>query len=158
MIRAAIVSLSLALALGGPAAASGLTANQTVQKVVVTTDEAGNEVVEYVEADLVAPGDTVVYTLTYANDGEEPAEDVVLTMPVPAEMSFVEGSAKTEMAMVGFSIDGGATFVPRGELAVTLDGEAREALSDEITHVRWSFTEAIPVGEDGIVSYHAILN
>lgn len=158
MIRAAIISLSLVLAGALPAAASGLTANQTIQKVVVTTDEAGNEVVDYVEADLVAPGDMVVYSLAFANGGDDAAEDVVLTMPVPAEMSFVEGSAATDLAMVGFSVDGGATFVPRGELAVTLDGEAREALSDEITHVRWHFKEAIPAGEDGIVSYRAILN
>lgn len=158
MLRSALLSIAaLALAVA-PAVANGLTATQSVLKQIEVPQEDGTIATELVEASLIAPGDTVVYLLTYTNGGAEAAQSVELTMPVPAEMSFIERSANVDGTVVTFSVDGGATFAQRGELTVTVDGEARNALAEDITHVRWAFEEAIAPGAQGEVSFRAVLN
>ena len=158
MIRAALFALSMTTALVAPAYASGLTAEQNVLKVVETVDESGDTVKSLIPADKVAPGDTVVYALQYANGSEEPAENVKLTMPVPGEVSYLENSATTEGVSVSFSVDGGQNFASRGDLKVSVDGQPREALSTDITHVRWVFEEPIAGGATGEVSFRAVLD
>lgn len=158
MIRAALFALSLTTAFVAPVHASGLTAEQSVLKIVETVDESGETVTNLVPADKVAPGDTVVYALEYANGASDPADNVKLTMPVPAEVSYLENSATTDGVSVSFSADGGERFASRGDLTVSVDGEPREALSGDITHVRWVFEEPIAGGATGKVSYRAVLD
>jgi uncharacterized repeat protein (TIGR01451 family) len=107
-------------------------------------------------AERVTPGETVVYTLNYANKGAEAVSDIVLVMPVPREVSFVEGST-TGDGSVAFSADGGASYVARGRLTVTENGETRPARGDEITHVRWTMTEPAAAGASGAVSFRAVV-
>lgn len=158
MIRAALFALSMTTALVAPAYASGLTAQQNVLKIVETTDESGDTVKALVPADKVAPGDTVVYSLKYANNAEEPAANVKLTMPVPGEVSYMENSATTDGVAVSFSVDEASNFSSRGDLTVSVDGEPREALSRDITHIRWVFEEPIAAGATGEVSFRAVLD
>lgn len=158
MIRALLIGLSTPLLLAPVAQATGLQASQTVHKLVETTNADGQTVVERVEADLVAPGDTVIYSLNYNNAGEAAAENVALTMPVPEEIRYVEGSAEYAGASVTFSIDGGQSFASRGELEVTLEGEPWTTLADDITHIRWTFAEPISPGETGAVGFRGVLN
>ena len=54
-----------------------------VQKVEVSTDDAGATQRELVEATTVVPGDSVVYTITFENVGDQAAENVRITNPVP---------------------------------------------------------------------------
>ncbi|MEL8056459.1 MAG: hypothetical protein AAGK66_09920, partial [Pseudomonadota bacterium] len=68
-----------------------------------------------------------------------------------------EGSAVTELASVAFSVDNGESFVDRGSLRVQSDGEDRVATSEDITHIKWTFTEAIESGETGQVSFRGVL-
>ena len=157
MIRFALVSMAALGAMALPAAAS-LTAEQTVQKVIETVAEDGSVTTELVIADVVAPGDTVVYGLTYANDSEDAAENVALTMPVPGEVSYIEGSATSEGTLVAFSVDGGETFTSRGDLSMTVDGAARPALAENITHIQWRFEDGIPAGASGEITFSAVLN
>lgn len=158
MLRSALLSIAALALATAPAVANGLTATQTVLKQIEIPQEDGTVTTELVEASLIAPGDTVVYLLTYTNGGTEAAEAVALTMPVPTEMSFIERSANVDGTIVTFSVDGGATFARRGELTVTIDGEARNALAEDITHVRWTFEDAIEPGSQGEVSFRAVLN
>ncbi len=157
MIRASLIALSFSAAFAAPAFASGLQAEQSVHKIVETADADGATVISLVPADRVAPGDKIAYTLSYSNDGDEPAGNVILTMPVPDEVRYVEKSASRDGLIVGFSVDGGETFASRGDLAVTVDGEPRQALAEDITHIRWTFEEPIPVGSVGSVSFRAVL-
>lgn len=157
MFRAALFAFTMLTAFSAPAFASGVTAKQTVQRVVETIDEDGRKVVAYAPADRVAPGDEIVYTLEYANQGDNMAEDIRLTMPVPAEVSYVERSALIEGMTVAFSADGGETFTERGALTVSVEGEPREAIAQDITHIRWSLDEALSPGEEGAVSFRAVL-
>jgi len=138
--------------------AHALEAEQRVLKEVVVQQADGTEKRSYVAADLVTPGTTVVYALVFRNDQPDPAEDIVLVMPVPPEVAYIEGSATNRMAAAEFSADGGATFVPRERLSVRdTDGQIRTAEATDITHVRWSVANAIMPGETGQLWFRGVL-
>ncbi|MEZ5997335.1 MAG: hypothetical protein R3B98_01405 [Hyphomonas sp.] len=156
MMKSAVVALC-GLLLAGPSFAAGLSAEQVIERLIVTESEDGSTEVELVPADTVVPGEELVYSLNFRNDGEVAAENVVLTVPVPSEVSYVENSASAGGAVVAFSADGGKSFAPRGDLKVSIDGEQRAALAGEITHVRWTFRKKIDPGSAGSLTFHAIL-
>jgi uncharacterized repeat protein (TIGR01451 family) len=154
-MKVAFAVAALAAFAGAPAAAE-IIAKQSIQKEIVAKSETGEVVRKLAPADRVTPGETVVYTLTYSNKGAEPVSDIVLVMPVPREVSFVEGST-TGSGAVAFSADGGASYVARGRLTVTENGETRAARGDEITHVRWTMTAPAAAGANGAVSFKAVV-
>jgi len=156
MMRSAILAMAGFL-LAGPSFAAGLSAEQVIERMIVTESEDGSTEVELVPAETVTPGDELVYSLNFRNDGVESAENVVLTVPVPPEVNYVENSASTDDAVVAFSADGGKSFSPRGDLEVVVDGEKRAALAGEITHVRWTFRDKINPGSSGTLEFHAVL-
>jgi len=158
MLRAALFALSMTTAFCAPAFAADLSAKQTVQKVVTVETPEGETVTTLEPADMVAPGDEVLYSLAYENAGEKPATNVKLTMPVPDEVRYVENSARQDNATVAFSADGGKSYAPRGALTVSMNGETRAALAEDITHVQWTFPNGISADSVGTVSYRAILN
>lgn len=153
-VLALIAAAPLAFA---PAYAS-MTARQVVEKEVVTASADGKETVKRVPADKVTPGETIVYSIRYKNDGADPAADIILVMPVPKEVAYVEGSIEGEEgANVSFSADGGETYVGRGRLTVVEGGETRPARGDEITHIKWTLTTPVAAKGEGEVSYKAVL-
>lgn len=156
MIRTSLAALCLA-ALTATASAVDLTAVQTVQKVIQTFDESGATIETLEDAVAVAPGDTVVYSLSCSNSGAEAAEGVKLTMPVPAQVILLEGSELMAGTVVAYSVDGGETFMAREDLVVADVEESREAAAEDITHMQWSFENGIPAGSDGTVSFRGIL-
>ena len=148
----ALASLGLAL----PAAA--LSASQTVEteKVVVAAD--GTETLIRTAAEAVKPGDRVVYSLNVDNDGFEPVTYLVLTMPVPSEIKFIEGSEAKTGSVVTFSVDGGDSFMPRDALTVvTINGESRVADTSDISHIRWRVAGPIAAGETDVLSFKGVL-
>ena len=154
MKRFAIIAFAAVTAI---APARAVTAEQIVEKIVYSRDAAGREVATRVAADAVTPGEEVVYTLRYANDSGDAAEGVVLIMPVPREVAYVEGSVVGDGALVTFSADGGQTYVARGRLTVADAAGERPAKSSEITHVKWTLTAPLAAGAKGAVSYQGVL-
>ncbi len=157
MLRFTLLALALLSAFVAPAFAAGLTASQTVEVAIVSLDENGEIAVAYEAAEEVAPGDEVRYVLAYANQGDEAATNVRLEMPVPAEINLIEGSIEAANANVSYSIDDGASFSTRGDLTITANGQNRAATAEEITHIRWSFAQAIAPGDSGTISYRGVL-
>jgi len=138
--------------------ASALTAKQSVEKETVVQLPDGTESVTRAPAELVTPGERIVYTLNYTNDDAAPATDLVLTMPVPSEIKYMDGSADIEGAKVVYSADEGKTFASRAGLrVVSVDGNSRTALSEDITHIRWTVAGPLAVGETGTLSYKGVL-
>src|SRR6478672_11410120 len=88
LIFSAVTSGLLATAAQGQGVS--LTARVLQEK---TVEEAGVKRVVLVPAGNVTPGDEVVYDLSYANGGAKPAEQVVLTNPVPATLEYVSGDS-----------------------------------------------------------------
>ncbi len=131
-----------------------------VEKEVTVVDEEGNEKLEWraLEGEAtVQPGDKLRYAVESSNAGEMAAEDLVITQPIPAEMTFVIGSVKGNTAAGStYSIDGGETFVAEPVVEVTLpDGtvEMQPAPADAYTHVKWTFDESLDADEAVYVSH-----
>jgi len=138
--------------------ASALSAKQIVEKEVVVQMPDGTESVTREPADMVVPGERIVYTLNFTNDDAAPASDLVLTMPVPTEIKYMDGSAEKPGAKTVYSADGGQSFAERSKLSkVQADGNMRTAADEDITHIRWTVTGPIAVGETGNLSFKGIL-
>ena len=153
------LALSLTLAtLCAAAPASALTAKQSVLKEITKTDENGQIVTTRIAADEVLPGQTVVYILAYTNDKAEAADGIVLTMPVPGELDYVEGSADVPETQLTFSADGGSTFAQR-DAVLTRDDEGKfvTAKAEDITHIRWKVLTPVAPGKSGELAYKAVL-
>ena len=155
----ALCALTLLFVAAGARAQDGhLNVTTIVQKEEVTVDDDGNRRTRLVDADTVVPGDEVVYTVSFANISDQPAENVVITNPLPAELTYVEGSAFGPGAEVQFSIDGGTSFAAPDDLRVSDDGTERPATGDDFTHIRWVMTNVIAPGAQGLAQFRARLN
>jgi uncharacterized repeat protein (TIGR01451 family) len=147
-----ILSSACLTALVIGSSASALTAEQKVYKLVQTTNEIGEISTSRTKADLVTPGETIVYVLSYTNDKADPADNIVLTMPIPTDVTYVEGSADTQLAKLEYSAGDG--FMGRDDvLVIGDDGAMRRARAEELTHVRWTVIEAVAPGHDGELSF-----
>lgn len=129
----------------------------TVQKEVVVETKDGGTETKLVVAESVIPGERVVYTITFANVGDEPAENVVITNPISASLTYVAGSATNSDMQVEFSIDGGQTFATASELRIIDNGIERPATTKDYTHVRWVMQTELAVGGEGQASFAAVL-
>jgi uncharacterized repeat protein (TIGR01451 family) len=154
--------LIAALLLTATAAAAkpggGVELSSLAEVEVVLKSATGGEEIKRVEAAKanVAPGDTVIFTLTYINNGDQPATDVAVNNPVPRHMVYVSNSAEGKDAAIEFSVDNGKTY---GQLANlksrTSAGKERPASAADVTNVRWTIKKPIPAGSKGSVSYKA---
>ena len=154
MIRAPFLALALAL-VATPAVA--LEAKQHVLKEVAVERADGSTERRFVPAENVTPGETVAYAIVFRNDRGVAAEGVVLTMPIPAEVLYVEGSAAGAGAVAAYSADGGTTFGAREALRVAgEDGMLRPAAPADLTHVRWTVASIAP-GQSGQLSFKGVL-
>lgn len=141
-----------------PAAADVLITAGSVEKVVSMEYEDGSTETEYVPTEAAEPGEELAYVVSFRNEGPEPEDGLVMTVPVPDDMVYVEDSVVADNARVDFSVDGGRSFAPRDGLLVAEGEEVRPASADEITHVRWTFARAVAPGEEGMLAFHAMLN
>ena len=132
-----ILALSAA-ALASTISAQALTATQKVEKEISVQNADGSTRTRLVSAAEVTPGEKVVYTVSYTNDSSEAATDIVLAMPVPADVRYLEGTADRPGAIVRYSTDGGSSFVERSALVLpAVGGGTRAASADDITHIQW---------------------
>ena len=152
MSRLALATLAAALLFAGSAAA--LTATQTVEKEITVTLEDGTTTTQRVAADTVIPGEKVIYTIDFVNDSDAPATELVLAMPVPSNVRYLEGTADRADARVLYSADGGATFAARDALILpAVGGGTRTASSDDITHIQWTIPGPVAVGATDKVAF-----
>ena len=95
-----------------------------VEKQVTVVDDKGQEKTEWQKLEgevAVQPGDTLRYDVVSSNAGDIAAEKLVVNQPIPAQMTYVLGSAKgNASAEATYSIDNGATFVAEPMVEVTL--------------------------------------
>lgn len=129
----------------------------TVQKEVTVTSDDGNEETQLIAADSVVPGERVVYTISFRNVGQAPAENVVITNPIAQTLTYVAGSAAGEDLEVQFSVDGGQSFARAAELRVLDNGTERPATTIDYTHVRWVMHSELEVGGEGQARFAAVL-
>lgn len=159
--RYSLAMLLMAAAISFPALAqeqSALDIRTTVQKEETVVSADGTESKQLVPAEKVVPGDEVVYTVRFSNLGSEPAENVVITNPLPAELSYVSDSATGPGTAIEFSVDGGATYGDASSLRVAEPTGERAAQPEDFTHIRWVMKTPLPPGGEGVATFRAILN
>ena len=157
MLRATLLALTVVGAFSAAAHATGLKATQSVEVATVSVAADGTETITYSPATEVEPGERVRYTLTYTNEGASPAEDVSLVMPVPTEVTYLEGSIDGPVSTVTYSADNGESFMAREALLVVTEDTTRLAVPEDITHIKWAFNDEISAYETGKISYSAVL-
>ncbi|MDJ0709963.1 MAG: hypothetical protein QNJ14_06225 [Woeseiaceae bacterium] len=151
-----LTAISLLL-LAATATAQHLDVQTTVHKQEVVVNDTGEEEKRLIEAELVLPGETVFYTITFTNVSDEIADRVVITNPIAENLVYLDGSAFGAGMDIVFSVDGGKTFATAGELTVTEDGETRAAEAKDFTHVRWVMRNDLAAGAQGTARFAAIL-
>lgn len=156
VLPTSLCALAGFLVVGLPSAADVLVSPGTVEKVVSMEYEDGSTETEYLPTETVEPGEELAYVVNFRNEGSQSENGVMMTVPVPDDMVYVENSVTAYDASVEFSVDGGATFAPRDGLVVADGDTVRPASADEITHVRWTFTRVV-AGEQGTLAFHAVL-
>jgi len=158
MYRKIICSLALLITsttiFGTATPAFALTASQIVEREVIVRNDDGTQTVTREAADKVTPGDKVIYSLNYYNDDATPAENIVLVMPIPAEVKYMDGSADAVDTDTTYSVDGGKSFAGRDDLRVAqVDGNKRAARAEDITHIRWIVGTTIAPQTGGTLSF-----
>lgn len=144
-----------------PAAKSPVNLSSEVKIERIEVDAAGKETTVLREPKdvVVVPGDRVIFTLNVTNNGAEAASGFRATNPIPAPVAFIEVSE--DWAEV--SVDGGKSW---GKLAgMTVKAKAadsgvettRAASAEDVTHVRWVFTNAIAPGTKVALSYRGVV-
>lgn len=129
-----------------------LTSEVLVERV--QQDAQGKNVTTLEAPKMVTPGDKLLFVLSYKNGGSEPASDFVINNPMPDAVAF----AGTDSPEAQLSVDGGKIWGALNTLQVTeADGKVRPARAEDVTHVKWQFTRAIPAGGEGKVSFRGIV-
>lgn len=149
---AALLVFGAALPVGAQAQ-NPVTLSGDVKAVETSVDASGNEVTKLVEPDVIVPGDRLIFGTEYANNGAEPADNFVVTNPLPAAVRLAP-DADPDLTV---SVDGGNSWGMLSELTVAgEDGTTRAATPSDVTHVRWTLAQIAP-GESGRLEYPAII-
>lgn len=122
-------------------------------KVETTTIVNGVEKTVLAVPKIVVPGNRLLFSTAYRNEGVAPVQNFVVTNPVPEGIAV----AAPDAASLIVSVDGGKSW---GKLAgLTIKGPknvVRPAQAADVTHVRWTVASIAP-GAGGSVAYHAIV-
>ena len=129
----------------------------TAQKEEVVVNDAGESETRLVPAEILVPGESVFYTITFTNVSDQPADNVIITNRIAENLMYVDGSAFGAGMDILFSVDGGVTFAAAAELTVTEDGDVRSADAADFTHVRWVMHNDLDAGAQGIARFAAVL-
>ena len=120
----------------------------------VRVDAQGRRNVTLDPPGVVTPGDHLVFVLTYRNGGAQPATGFAVTNPIPPQVAFERSDDATAVV----SVDGGQSWGPLATLTVAQpDGSRRPAAAADVTHVRWSFSQPIPAGAEGRLTFRGIV-
>ena len=148
-VSAATLALAVTPALAAPADVS-LKGEVQQDKVVV---EQGVPKHVLVTPQKVLPGDKLIFTTAYRNNGKQAVQNFVVTNPLPQGVVYsADGASGAQV-----SVDGGKTWGALDALKVS-DGKGgmRAAQAADVTHVRWTVASIAP-GANGTVSYHAVV-
>lgn len=137
-------------------AAPELSLTVKAERDAKVTDENGKVTTKRISAESASPGETIFYTITYSNTGDETATNVKVDNPVPEGASYLDGSAWGDNSELLFSIDSGKTYKKASALTYNIEGKTRTATPEQYNAVRWVVKE-IKAGSDGSVGFSAVV-
>lgn len=120
------------------------------EKQIQTVDDEGKPQTAWqlLEGEAtVQPQDMLRYTIATENAGELPAQQLMITQPIPSQMTYMLATATgNEGAEITYSIDGGESFVAEPQVEVMQeDGTVtlEPAPAEAYTHIRWDFAQSL---------------
>jgi len=129
-----------------------------VELEVVTLDEQGKKIVKRIPAEKVTPGSEVIYTTRFKYNGTEPAENIVISNPIPEHTVYKLGSATGQKTAILYSVDGGKSFHEKDRLTIKeANGSERLAHATDYTDVRWTYRGQLQQGDEGSVEFRVVL-
>lgn len=145
-----LASLS-ALIAGSAAAQDKPVALESKVQLMRAAENGGQP--QLLEPENVVPGDTLLFTTSFHNEGAAAVTDFVVVNPVAASLQLTEEPA----GQTDVSVDGGKTWGALSQLRVVeIEGQERPATAKDITHLRWKFARIQP-GETGRVQFVALV-
>jgi hypothetical protein len=124
------------------------------ERVVKQTD--GQMVATRLPVKSAVPGEEVIVTNTFSNVSKKPADKLVLTNPIAADLRLK--NAWGDNAVITYSVDGGKVFDAAETLKVKgADGQMRSAKPEDFTHVRWVMRNSLAVGASTAVGFNALV-
>jgi uncharacterized repeat protein (TIGR01451 family) len=144
---AALLSGSAAFANNSVALSSAVFVERAI------ADASGNPKMVLQEPKIVAPGDRLIFILSYHNKGPTAANSFVVTNPLPSAVAY-QGTPDPSAEV---SINGGKAWGALEALKVLESGQWRSARPEDVTHVRWALKHSIPVGAQGKLSFRGIV-
>ncbi len=131
--------------------------NQAFKEVAVVNAK-GEKEFKLVEPGTVVPKDEILYITTFANTGDQPATDIVITNPLPNNSRYKAGSAFGAGTEISYSVDGGKSYGTPETLKVSGSaGQTRAAGPDDYTHIRWVYTGELAPGAESTVTFRTII-
>lgn len=124
-------------------------------KAFKVVSEQGGE--SLAAASTVKPGEVIEYQVKYANRGAKAVKKLQATLPIPANLEFVSGTAKPAGAEA--SVDGkNFAAMPLKQQVKAADGSTKTVLvpTSEYRFLRWS-VDGIEPGKSAQVSARARL-
>jgi uncharacterized repeat protein (TIGR01451 family) len=146
---------ALALSLATPALAQQNVALSSKAFVVKQVPDGPGKTKNTLAApERVLPGEALVFTLEYKNNGAAPATAFVINNPIPANVIYTG----VEQPWADVSVDGGKSYGKLAALKLAKgDGTMRAALPSDVTHVRWKFAQSIAPAASGRVMYFGMV-
>ncbi len=156
LVMAATFFCSAAPAPAAPARPGQVSLNIAIFKEVRSQGADGATDVRLVAADKAAPGDRLVYVLTYRNTGSQPVSNLIVDYPMPKGVSY---RAPAEGSLPPLVSADGVHFGQPGDMTGgSRPGPSPDSAKDSITALRWQVDGAVAPGAQGEVSFKATLN
>ncbi len=161
--KAALVTISTTLAAmllcaGVQANNKPVTIKSQVNELIKQLDDKGQPKWVAVAPDSIVPGDRILYTTRFHNNGVESSDNITITNLIPAQVSYLAGTAQGKDCDIVFSVDGGKSWGKPEQLQVrAADGQWRAAQASEYTHIRWQYQSVLAAQQGSNVSYQAHL-
>ena len=158
LFTATLLTLLGGYSLAAQAADRDIKVTSIAEVEVVTPGKDGNKTVKRVPAEKAVPGTEVVFTNKFENVGNKTANEIVIDNAIPNYTIYKAGSTFGKDTVAVFSADGGKTFDAADKLTIQgADGVRRNALPNEYTHIRWTYTGQLPPGKTGEVGFRAAI-
>jgi len=155
MLKYVVLCLVALFAVQPAQAADDVLLQLTAEEEITIINDKGKKVRQLVAAENVEPGDVIVYTIHYDNQGKQTMNGLVLNDPIPKDTIYINNSAYGKHTTITFSVDGKHFASPAKLMVQAKEGKKRVARLDEYRHIRWTFKSSLGVGKKGKVSFKA---
>ena len=140
-------------------AAADIRLKAVAEVEIRVVNDKGETELKRMPATKVIPGTEVIYTITVSNLGDQSADNVVVTDPIPENTTYVARSAFGAGTTITYSVDGGKSYELADKLKIKdAAGNLRAATASDYTHVRWLLNFTLKPKDVAPVWFKARLN